>query len=199
MNKIIIFDNNGVLTTNDNEGTYENMAIFLGVPAEEVKSLIEPHVKDLDTGRISQDEFYARVLEDGGFDLPVEDFRKVHLNSYIPKPEMQELAKRLKGRHRIALLTNFGDAFWSMFEKWGLDEVFSREEVFLSAELGMAKPDKEIYEYALDKLGIKADNAVFIDDKSENISTAKSLGMNGLLFDDIESLIESLQDLGVKI
>ncbi len=195
--KVIIFDNNGVLTTSDDERTYNELSKFLGVAINDVKKLFEPYVRDLDTGKITQNEFYFRILRDTESGLSVEQFRKVHLNSYIAKPEMQELAMNVKKNYKIALLTNFGDAFWSMFDTWGFHKLFSKEEVFLSAELGMAKPDKEIYRYVLKKLGIKAEDAIFIDDNEKNIHAASELGINAVLFRGIDSLNDSLKKLGI--
>ena len=188
----VIFDNNGVLTTNDEENTYKCIADFLGTSVSEAASFLLSESKYLDLGEITQGEFYARVLQKGNFNFSVEDLSKVHLNAYVAKPEVQDLAKQIGKKYKIALLTNFGDAFWQMFEKWKLNEIFKKNEVFLSAELHMAKPDPGVFLHALKKIKAKPNKTLFIDDNAENVKTARSLGINSILYKDFSSLRKSL-------
>src|SRR3989344_1242423 len=109
----IIFDNNGVLTTSDQERTHKRVSEFLGISISEFIELIDKFVKDLDKGKISQREFYYSVLNEGKINFPIENFAKVHLESYIPKRDVQEIAGKLSLKYDVYLLSNFGDAFWS--------------------------------------------------------------------------------------
>lgn len=193
----IIFDNNGVLTTNDDERTYSVVSDYLGVTREKVPELFAPHVEALDTGEITQIEFYRRVLKDCNSGKPAEEFAKVHLNAYKPKIENQLLAKKLGKEYKIALLTNFGDSFWEMYPVWGLNKIFDKKDVFLSAELGIAKPDRKIFLYALEKLNALAKESVFIDDNAQNVDAARALGINSILYTSHDSLLESLKKLKV--
>ena len=66
---------------------------------------------------------------------------------------------------------------------------------FLSFEIGYAKPDLKIFEYALDKMKIEAKNVLFIDDSFKNISAARALGFKvchatGLKLDKIKNYVE---------
>ena len=71
--------------------------------------------------------------------------------------------------------------------------------VVLSYQVGLAKPQKEIFEHALKELRLKAGECVFIDDKIENIAAAKSLGFKAIHFKDAEQLASELKGLGVSI
>jgi HAD superfamily hydrolase (TIGR01509 family) len=51
-----------------------------------------------------------------------------------------------------------------------------------SAEVGLAKPDPRIYQLVLDKLGVKAGQAIFVDDFQANVDAANSLGIHGVSF-----------------
>ena len=114
-----------------------------------------------------------------------------------PKKEVQEFAISLKGKYELYMLSNFGKAFWSMFDKWGLDKIFPKENVIVSSDIGMAKPDEDIFLYALEKWNVKPENAVFIDDNLDNIATACKLGINGILFEDLVGLKRDLREMGV--
>ncbi|MCH7568657.1 MAG: HAD family phosphatase [Nanoarchaeota archaeon] len=195
----IIFDNNGVLTTNDDEGTYKAVANYLGTSIKEVISLFDLYVLDLDAGKISQEEFYSLILKAGHFKRPIKEFKQIHLDAYKPKPDVQEFVKKLVKKYDTYLLTNFGDAFWDLFEKWNLDKIFDRSRVFVSSDLKMAKPDSNIYLFVLDNLKAKPHETIFIDDNSENVVSAENLGIHGILYKNLSSLISSLERLGVRI
>ncbi|MFR3313439.1 MAG: HAD family hydrolase [Alphaproteobacteria bacterium] len=59
----------------------------------------------------------------------------------------------------------------------------AEDKIFVSYELGLLKPDKAIYQSVLEKLNAKPEEVIFIDDKRENVEAAKSLGINGIVFD----------------
>ncbi len=63
--------------------------------------------------------------------------------------------------------------------------------VFTSARLGVAKPQEEFFIYAKNHLKVPFNQICLIDDSSENINVAKSLGMNGILFRSVDDLIEA--------
>ena len=68
------------------------------------------------------------------------------------------------------------------------------EHAFTSYELGLLKPDKRIFEAVRQKLDCDFKQIIFVDDKSENVQAAKSLGINGIICDH-KTLIKSLQNV----
>ncbi|MFC2143884.1 HAD-IA family hydrolase [Candidatus Aenigmatarchaeota archaeon] len=73
------------------------------------------------------------------------------------------------------------------------------EPAILSCEIGMAKPHKEIFELALQKLGLKSEECVFIDDREEHLDTPKSMGFKVIHYKDSEQLIKGFRKLGICI
>ncbi len=69
--------------------------------------------------------------------------------------------------------------------------------VFSCAE-GTRKPEKEIYELTVRRLGSRAGQSVFIDDMPEYINGAKKAGLNTILFRNVEQLKIELAELGVE-
>ena len=57
------------------------------------------------------------------------------------------------------------------------------------------KPDPQIYRIALDKLEVKPDEAVFVDDMRTNVEAARKLGMQGILFQSQEQTLHELKVL----
>ncbi len=72
------------------------------------------------------------------------------------------------------------------------------EEVF-SCDLGLIKPDPEIYRICLDKTGSRSDEAVFIDDREENVSAAIDAGINGILYSDYGRFIVEMEKLTGRV
>lgn len=94
---------------------------------------------------------------------------------------MVEGARRIRQRGlRTALVTNnvkeFGDGWKKMIP---VDELF--EVVIDSSAVGVRKPDPKIFQLALDALGVKPEEAAFVDDHPGNIAAAETLGMTGVL------------------
>ncbi|MEV0257485.1 HAD-IA family hydrolase [Streptomyces sp. NPDC050732] len=56
------------------------------------------------------------------------------------------------------------------------------DDVVSSADLGIAKPDRRIYEIAAERAGVAPDRCLFVDDRQENVDAAVALGMTGLLY-----------------
>ncbi len=64
-----------------------------------------------------------------------------------------------------------------------------------SGQLGFAKPDVEIYEYAADRLGVRYDECVFTDDREEYCEGARSAGMQAILYQSFEQFKRDLEKL----
>ena len=194
----IIFDNNGVLTTSDEELTHSKVSEFLGIAIDKIKPLYGNHVGELDKGTLSQNDFYKNVLKEGGFDLSVGDFRKAHLSGYQRKTEVQDFAKNLGKKYNLAMLSNFGDAFWSCYARWELNRIFRKKDVYVSSDMGIVKPGKEIYLAILKGLGVDSGECVFIDGRLANVRGARAVGMKAIQFKGLDSLKRGLGKLGVN-
>ena len=73
------------------------------------------------------------------------------------------------------------------------------EQIMLSGEYGLIKPDARLYALALGHYGIAAEHLVFIDDRLENVEGARKAGMQGLVFTSADNLRADLIGLGVAL
>lgn len=97
----------------------------------------------------------------------------------------------LRQRHRTALLSNAWPGMRQMVEReWGIGDCF--EALFISAELGLAKPDPRIFSLALEGLQVAPGQAVFVDDFRENVEAAAALGLAAIHFRSREQTIQAL-------
>ena len=98
-------------------------------------------------------------------------------------PDMNGLVHRARKKGiKTALLSN---SWGNNYPRHGWDDMF--DEVIISGEVGMRKPDAEIYHHTLELLKVKPNESVFVDDLAHNIKGAAELGMIGVLYVDYDS------------
>ena len=153
----------------------------------------------LDEGLITDEQ----VINDVYRRLPERLHEKAHKVYYnwiynIPEIEgMDAIVSELKNKGiNICLLSNISWLFIKNYKESHILRHFDR--FVFSAEVGLVKPHKDIFEYALTKQGFKASETLFIDDREDNILGAKSVGINGYVFDgDVTKLKEYLEFSGL--
>ncbi len=98
-------------------------------------------------------------------------------------PDMNGLVHRARKKGiKTALLSN---SWGNNYPRHGWDDMF--DEVIISGEVGMRKPDAEIYHHTLELLKVKPNESVFVDDLAHNIKGAAELGIIGVLHVDYDS------------
>jgi putative hydrolase of the HAD superfamily len=108
-----------------------------------------------------------------------------------------EIIEILKNHFMVACLTNTELEIAEIGRTTGLFEPFHK--AFLSVEMRMQKPDHEIYKRVLVDLDCLPDEVIFIDDKQENVQAAHELGMQGILFKNVEQLRQDLAALNYRL
>jgi epoxide hydrolase-like predicted phosphatase len=151
----------------------------------------------LERGEISEDEFLDG-LTDGlesilGHRPHLHHFRHVFFEALDPNQEMIELMRELKASGlKMAMLTNNVREWEPLWRSMlPVDEIF--EEVIDSAFVGYRKPELQIYELTLERIGMPANACLFIDDLQPNCEGAEALGMNAVHFRDNEQAIGEIR------
>jgi FMN phosphatase YigB (HAD superfamily) len=170
------------------------------IPSQTLRRILaSPTWFEYERGQISQDECYSRISAEFCFDP--QEIRKAFdeaRDSMQCNDKMIELIRDLKcqshGLLRIFAMSNisFPDyevlrtkpADWSLFD-----------QVFTSAAAGQRKPNLSFYKKVLAEGNIDPHSAIFLDDKCENVLSARSLGLHGIVFDDTEKVSRSLRNL----
>jgi HAD superfamily hydrolase (TIGR01509 family) len=97
--------------------------------------------------------------------------------------ELIAYIKALRRSYTTGLLSNaWKDLRHFVEHVWEIADTF--DAIVISAEVGVAKPDAEIYRVMLEELGVEAEQAVFIDDFPENLAGARQVGMRAIHFTD---------------
>lgn len=128
--------------------------------------------------------------------VPFKEFKKAYeeeLSSVKYYKDVVKYAHSLKNRCKIAILSNL-----LPFDKKRINNQYDLgkfDNVYLSFEIGMCKPNGRVYEYVLNDLKIEPENILFIDDDINNILMAKNYGWNacqayGYELDRIKQAVE---------
>lgn len=120
------------------------------------------------------------------FDLTEEEFR----DHYVHK-KVITLVRLLKDKEmKLAALSNTIEEHAMYLATMGIYDEF--DELIFSYKVGVRKPDPGIFQIAVEKLGIRYNEAIYVDDLQENVDAAKKLGMHGILFTTAEALEKDL-------
>ena len=94
-------------------------------------------------------------------------------------------------------ITNFSGEFWAPFRVREASLFDRFRGIIVSGDEKLLKPEPEIYRLALDRFALEAGDAVFVDDRADNVAGAQAIGMTGLLFTDADTLRRNLGAIGI--
>ena len=166
------------------------------LPAERLDSIYWAERHAYDEGKLTGLEFWQKLAREASLDLKpaeLEDLNGWDARMWATEnPPMLAWQLALKQHGLLtAILSNIGDTVCEHIQRshrW-----LSRFDVLVwSYRLHMAKPDPAIFHYALEKLGTRPEETLFIDDRPVNIEAANALGIKGVVFSTVEKLREDL-------
>ncbi len=196
--KAIGFDYGGVIM--DNLGSDFNSAIckILDIDLETYEKIYFKNNYLITTKGMDRKDFWKKLLV---------EFKRIEKEEEIfnflrtqPKKELNqemiELIKTLRNNgYKIGMLSNNSTKVNEKIKKDGIDKFF--DVILISEDIGYMKPDPKAFELFLEKLDVKSEELVFIDDTDINLSTVESIGFTPILFKNIEDLKRDFIRLGV--
>ena len=141
---------------------------------------------ELEKGRMTEAHFMGRLAvalsAELGRDVELHGFGERYFEELHPNREMIDLMRRLRERGlRMAICTNNVREWEPLWRaKLPVDEIF--DVVVDSGFVGMRKPEPEIYQLTLERLGMAAEACLFVDDVDVNCDAARALGMRAVQF-----------------
>jgi len=197
MIKAVIFDYGGVVTSGGGgNGIAEQLAPNIGISVEEANRLLKQPWYDLVRGNVTELEFWLRVETNHGRPIP-ENARNIW-NSWEdmkPRTDILNFIEDLKSKgYIVGLLSNVIPRTETFLREEGVYELFS--PCVLSCQLGIAKPDVEIYTQMLDLLeNVSANQVIYIDDQERCLVPAKELGMKTVLAIESKQIISDVNHI----
>lgn len=195
MIKAVIFDVGGVLHTDENEFVKQDIIDTLSISEETYSRAYSRLVPQLGKGEISESEFWKQFLVETGSKkkLPSESlWQREYAKRFKKNLEVLKLVEKLKKSGlKLGILSNTIDPHAQVNRREGVFALF--DEVVLSHEVGLRKPDPEMFKLILERLKVKPEEAVFVDDLVENVEAAKKLGIDSIIFVDQHQLSVDLK------
>jgi len=188
--RVIMFDLGGVLI--ENHGRAE-LTAMLPSPLEPheiwTRWLASPSVRSFERGRLTPEQFATAFVAEWQIGLEPSAFIKAFTT--WPKrlfEGAEALLQNLKQQYHLACLSNTNAIHWERFPE--LHALF--DSAFLSHEMGLVKPDREAFEYALNHLNTHPKDVYYFDDLLLNVSAAREAGMTAFhveTFSEIEPIL----------
>lgn len=120
-------------------------------------------------------------------------FEVLEHNGEPNEPLLAYIRTKLKPSHKIGVISNStADWFYEILSK---EDVELFDDVVLSHRAGVAKPEPAIYHRSLENLGVRAEEAVFIDDIEAFCDAARSVGMQAIKYRDFNQFISELEQI----
>jgi len=180
----VAFDVGGVLTTGGSS-VWGELAERLGLSEYDLLEAFyfDPIAKQLWIGQATREEALASVSRQLSLSsAEVGDILAARRASRTWDTELLAFIRALRPRYRTGVISNAAVGARERLQRYVNDDTF--DVIVLSAEEGMAKPEPEIYERSLERLGVAAEETIFVDDLRPNVEGARVVGMHGILYTD---------------
>ncbi len=197
--KTLIFDIGNVIFTFNPEDFLQKILGDAKKGSECFSLMVcSPEWQELDKGLLSIEKAkHIFIQRDPSLKNEVELFFEQWLDMFQPiEPTIQLLDTLREKGYKLYILSNFiRESFEALSPKMTFLQKF--DGIVTSYSIGMAKPERNIYEHVLNKFRLNANQCVFIDDMQVNVDGAETVGISTILFESTDQLIEELQKMHV--
>lgn len=184
MKKYIFFDFFGVICSEISPIWFKRF-----FNEEEAMIIKEEIMSKGDLGLLNEEEIYGLISK--RMNIPVLKIKDDWNNLIKINKELVKHIKELKNKYKIYLLSNAIDTFLRrILDKNNLYCLF--DKIYISSEIKLAKPSLDFFNYVLKKENINPSDVIFIDDNLKNVNAAKEIGIESLVFKDVEVLKSKL-------
>jgi putative hydrolase of the HAD superfamily len=197
----LVLDYGGVLTTNVFD-SFRDFCVRERLEPDAVKTLFRANpearslVRAVEIGDIAEDEFSARF----GALLGIEDCERLIDRLFAGMGPDEAMLAAVRGARAQGLKTGLisNSMGEGRYDRGAFPELF--DGVVISGEVGMHKPQPEIFRLGCERIGLTPQECVFVDDLRENCEGAEAVGMTAILHRGAERTVPELERLlGVKL
>ena len=196
----IFFDIGGVLLDVNERGGMDEIVRLTGLAPEWLSSrMAGGNLYALERGEITLRDYHVAAFKDAGTDphITYDRFEQFWTGLLLEPTPVADLLPALRKQARVWFLSNSNqvhiDYLWENYPFMAL-----ADGVISSHEVGCRKPDREIYQLALGRADIPAEQALFIDDKPENVAAARELGIHAHHYTGLPGLVGCLGEHGLE-
>ncbi|MDP3965025.1 MAG: HAD-IA family hydrolase [bacterium] len=200
--KTIIFDIGGVIVNSFGKELIDYTSGKLGIEQSRIRELMNRYEPSLQKGLISPTEFWKKIINENGSNVPSDNvLESLWIEPYVENVHIDEhminLVKTLKNNYIVGCISNSIVPHTLYNKERELYSLFN--PCLLSDEVHIRKPDKEIFELYLKMTKCEPHEAIFIDDEAPLLVNAQKMGMNTVVFQNIDQLKKELAIFKINI
>ncbi|NUR98129.1 MAG: HAD family phosphatase [Kribbellaceae bacterium] len=170
-------------------------AVLKWLPSENAATAELNPVHALERGQLAVPDFERKLasmlVRSDGTPVPAEGLIERMFAHFEHQPAMAALVRRVNQRgFRTALLSN---SWGNTYPRDTWDGMF--DDIVISGEVGLRKPEPEIFRLAAGRLGLEPAECVFVDDLQQNVDGARAVGMTAILHTEYDETRRALEDL----
>jgi putative hydrolase of the HAD superfamily len=198
----VIFDYGKVLSNSEDPQARQKLLALTGLDRPDFDRHYWRHRHAYDLGTLNGGAYWEQIARDAGIAFTPERVDELIETDVLMWTSLNEemlawVVALQEAGIKTAILSNMGwEILGYMRQEFGWLAHFQHHT--WSCELGMCKPDPAIYLHTCERLGVAPQNALFLDDKAENISAATGIGLHAVLFESIEQLRLDLEARGLQ-
>jgi putative hydrolase of the HAD superfamily len=192
----VVFDLGGVVVKNSELGSVK---AALEIDPERRWEIIRIIASDVQTGRVSEEELLRYLREVTGLSkIPQDLFERRYRENFGLVDGTIDIIKNLRELGTsIAALSNTIPSHVRVIRENGVFDLFDVE--VLSCEEGARKPDPQIYQTAIDRLGVSPGEVFYTDDSPKFVAAAREIGIEAVVFQNSDQLRSELKDVGLVV
>ena len=202
--KAVIFDFGNVIINIEFQRIYQTFAKFTSKPVAYIeKKIIEDQIfRRYESGQFTDEEFREVIRQTLGFPLSDHEVDTAWNAVLLDIPiDRIDLIHNIRQKYPVYLLSNTNNIHITASNNYlkkthgirSLDNLF--DKLYLSYEMGMWKPDAEIYHEVLRSNKLQPNEVIFFDDNLHNIESAKAIGMQTILVEPPTSIVEYCKNI----
>ena len=198
--ELVVFDLGGVLVEVDADRLVHQVAQLVGRSFDGVqRAVYNPALLlPFEMGQISPQAYYQGLKESLRLPWTYEQFMRAWTSIFAENREVTRLASTLHKHYKLTVLTNT-NVLHNNYIKATFPALSVIEEWVASCEVGLRKPDPQVYRMVLDRSGVEAHRAVYIDDRPELVEAGRAVGLAGIRFESSRQLERDLRALGLTL
>jgi putative hydrolase of the HAD superfamily len=198
MVKAITFDLDGVYFTENSFSRFKNSLPVSDLTKLDFLSKSES-MMSFKRGELTEDQFWDIARQEIGIDLSNQQIFELMYQAYEVNQDVVDYVKKVRsqGIKTCICTNNFPTRINAVGKKFDFLSDFD-VQVF-SYEVGSVKPDPKIFQTLIDRSEVLPEEIFYADDKEANVISAKSLGINAIVYTTFEDFVQKLQSFSIIV
>jgi HAD superfamily hydrolase (TIGR01509 family) len=194
----VFFDLGNVLAFHDDARLFRRLSDWGGAAPDKIRERMLLLWDPINRGTLAGDELRQTICRVAGASLPMDEatFFEVWNCHFRVHDALLPMVETLFGRVKVLLLSNTNERHWRFVQPL-IPQLARFDDLVISHELLLAKPDPAIFRVALDRAGVAPERVAYFDDVPRFVDAARAFGIHGRVFTTAANFHTQLEELGL--